>query len=527
MPNPRTEYDKRNGSKPTTQQSESRNQSNYQPTQAMPNIRHNAGGNYRTPNNTYRPPASGAHSAYVAPVGAHAQAAQGKKGKKALWITLACVLAVILGTGIALAAYFGVIQNQLNRGDKSDAELMAIDSTLGGYQSNFNEPFYMLLLGSDARPGETVSRTDTNILVRVDPVEYKVSMLSIPRDTKIEIPGHGTQKFNAAYAFDQVPGVIEATEDLLDVDVSHYAQVDFTSLKDLVDAVGGVTVEVDNRIDDYHCDDGDGNHYVIEKGTQELNGGQALTFARSRAYAQGDFTRTSNQRKLVEAIIEEVLKAPITSIPGIINAAADTVTTDIRISDIVSLAQQFAGQKDIVMYSAMLPSYTQNINGISFVINDEEKTAEMMEKFINGEDPSGIVSDKSAADINTSSINTSNVLLFDDDDEVANGSANATSKDVVSGNSSASPSTPSTNTSNASNTTNSTNTGNTTNTGGSQTGGNTSAPPPETDPEEPGGQVPTEPDPADMSGLELQGAGVAGLSGAGPLSGTEPAGLSD
>ena len=198
---------------------------------------------------------------------------------------------------------------------------------------------------------------------------------------------------------------------------------------------------MDAKIDDYHCDDGDGNHYVIEKGTQTLSGGEALTFARSRHYANGDFTRTSNQRKLVEAIVHKVLSTPITSIPGVVSAAAECVTTDLKLMDIIGLAQQFADNKDIVFYNAMLPSYTQNINGISFVINDEEKTKEMMKLFVAGEDPSGIVSTMTASDIRSNAVDTSKVLLFDDDDEVASGNVPANPNPAPSGGTSSSSST--------------------------------------------------------------------------------------
>lgn len=343
--------------------------------------------------------------------------------KKKLAIAASIAGAVILALIIAVIVYLAFIGDQLNRGDKSDDELSAIDEALGGYKSNFDEPFYMLLIGSDARPGETFSRSDTNIVARVDPIKEQLTLLSIPRDTKIEIDGHGTQKFNAAYAFGKVPGVIHETEELLDIEISHYAEVSFLELKGLVDAVGGVTVDVEARIDDPHCDDGDGNHYVIEKGTQTLAGGEALTFARSRHYANGDFTRTSNQRKLIEAIINKVLSSPVSSIPGIVSAGAKCVTTDLKLMDIIGLAQQFANNGDIVMYNAMLPSYTQNINGISFVINDEEKTAEMMDLFKAGLDPSGIESAKTASDITTSKVDTSNTLLTENDDEVVSGGA--------------------------------------------------------------------------------------------------------
>lgn len=358
----------------------------------------------------------------------HDQAArQRSKGRRGLIVTLCVLLALVIGCGVAFAVYISNVSHKLNVGEKTSDELAAISDALGGYQSNFDEPFYMLLLGSDARSEDDFARTDTNIVVRVDPTTDTLSMISIPRDTKIEIEGHGTQKFNAAYAFGKVPGVIEATEDLLDIEISHYAEVSFLDLKDLVDAVGGVTVYNESRIDNSKCDDGDGNHYVIEEGEVTLNGGEALTFARNRDYPQGDFTRAEHQRVLIEAIVDEVLDAPITSIPAIIEAAAESVTTDLNVLDIVGLAQQFADADDITIYSGMLPSYTQNINGISFVINDEEKTEEMMELFVAGEDYSDIVSTKSAADINTKDVDTSSTLLTSDDEEVVSGKAQSNS----------------------------------------------------------------------------------------------------
>ena len=148
----------------------------------------------------------------------HAAATAKKGGKRTVFIVLAAILVALLAAGTAFALYMNDVSNKLNRGDKTDEELMAINEALS-YKSNFNEVFYMLLIGSDERTEGEMSRSDVNIVVRVDPVDNKVSMISIPRDTKIDIEGHGTQKFNAAYAFGQVPGVIEATENLLDVEI--------------------------------------------------------------------------------------------------------------------------------------------------------------------------------------------------------------------------------------------------------------------------------------------------------------------
>lgn len=314
---------------------------------------------------------------------------------------IAAVLAVV-GAGLAMANSFVTTVNQeLTQGDKTVEEVEEIQQTLA-HHSDFTEPFYMLLIGSDARPDDPSmgARSDTNILARVDPTTDQVTLVSIPRDTKITIPGHGTCKFNAAYAYGGVPGVIRATNELLDIEVSHYAEVNFDKLIDLVDAMGGVEVDVDVRIDDVKADYNTyDRHNVIEPGLQILDGSHALTFARSRAFPDGDFTRTAHQRTLIMAIVNQALELSPTRLPGVVEAASKCVTTDLTLSQILDLAMQFRDEGGLTIYSAMLPSFTQNIGGVSYVINDAEATKEMMALVEAGEDPSSIVSTKTAADV--------------------------------------------------------------------------------------------------------------------------------
>lgn len=350
------------------------------------------------------------------------------RGKKIALITICSILAVLIGCGTAFALYVNHIDSQL-KGDKTEQERMAIQDALG-YETSLDKPFYMMLIGTDRRdydPNDTGPwRSDTNIVCRVDPGAAQVSMISIPRDTKIDIKGHGVQKFNAAYAFDGAAGAITEAENLLDVDITHYAEVSFVKLARLVDAVGGVTVENESRIDNWKLDDGgDGQHHIIEEGTQHLNGQEALAFARNRDYPDGDFTRTQHQRQVIEAIADAVLTMPLTGIPGVIEAAVSCVETDISLLDLVGLAQTLASSnQELTIYSAMLPSYTQNINGISFVINDEELTAEMLKVFKAGGDISEkdrFVSTKTAKDVVDKSVDTSNVLILQGDEEVDRG----------------------------------------------------------------------------------------------------------
>ena len=324
------------------------------------------------------------------------------RGKKiAIGVAIALVVALV-GCGTALALYIGGINDKITTGNKTEDQLNAIDEQL--VSADLNKPFYMMLIGSDIREGQSQSesRSDTNILVRVDGSKNQVTMVSIPRDTAIDIDGHGVSKFNNAYTYDGAAGVIREASELCGVEIAHYAEVNFGNLVSLVDAVGGVDVEVEQRIDDTDADGSTGipgaERIIIEEGLQHLDGDAALVFARSRAYADGDFTRTQNQRKLIQAIVDKVLSLPVTELPGVIEAAAQSVTTDLSVTDIINLAQQFQDEGDMVMYSAMVPSVAQYVNGISYVFTDTGQLAEMMKVVEEGGDPSGItVSDEMLA----------------------------------------------------------------------------------------------------------------------------------
>ena len=305
------------------------------------------------------------------------------KGAK---IAIVVVLLAILGTAIFFVVKM-LYKNSINEGflgGKTEEELVAIDNELTGTRI-FTEPFTMLLLGSDERAEDITqgARTDTNILCRIDPTTNTVSLLSIPRDTQIYVAGVGQTKFNSAYAYGGVATTIKAVKDLCDVDVDHYAEIDFEGLVDLIDAVGGIDVEVDELIDDPDAGD-----IVIEPGLQHLDGEAALVFARSRAYFDGDYTRQANQRKVIMALAYKMLESPASELMGVIQASTKFLTTDMSVDDILSVADQMRHNNDypIKIYSANIPSYPADIAGISWVIADQNDLDAMMEVFNAGGD---------------------------------------------------------------------------------------------------------------------------------------------
>lgn len=309
-----------------------------------------------------------------------------KKKRSVRKVILGILIALlVLGGGTAAAATLYI--NQLNNaiGIQDQEQAMAIDEVLSPVVSD--EPFYMMIIGSDTRNDDAGQRSDTNIVARIDPATTTVTLISIPRDTAIDIDG-SVEKFNAAYNYDGAQGAIEAANELLGVKMSHYVEVDFSGLVDLIDQVGGVEVDVPMRIED--ADAGG----TIEAGVQTLDGEDALVFARSRSYTTGDFQRSTNQRILIEAFMNKVMDIPATELPGLVKKVAKCITTDMSLNDILGYVQMFQDANNLTVYSAMVPSTTADHNGVSYVVCNVASLQEMMRVVNEGGDPSTVVTDE-------------------------------------------------------------------------------------------------------------------------------------
>lgn len=303
------------------------------------------------------------------------------KAKKVLLIVLAVIVALCVAVGAAAALYMNSISDSMKMDSQQQSEL---DTVLS--ESTVQEPYYVLLLGSDARANDTASRSDTIILARIDANVGKATLVSIPRDTKVEIEGHGTQKINAAYAFGGPAGAVEAVENMSGVEISHYAEIHFDELEKAVDQLGGIWVDIPESNDQT----GASNTGVeLNAGMQRLNGEQALAFARERyGYNEGDFQRAENQRIIVQAIADTVLSLPPTELPGAVQSLANCISTDYSLDELVNLAQTFQQAEHYYFYSAMVPSTTKTIDGVSYTITLEDEWADMMQMVDTGQDPS-------------------------------------------------------------------------------------------------------------------------------------------
>lgn len=307
------------------------------------------------------------------------------RGRKVALVIVLVLAVVLVGGGVAVANYMNQLNSQMAIQDEEEAA--QVQEALAPTPEVSSEPFYMMIIGSDTRHDDWGQRSDTNIVARIDPGNATVTLISIPRDTAINLEGYGTVKFNAAYNYYGTAGTINAASDLLGVGISHYAEIDFQGLVDLIDAVGGVDVDVPMRIED--ADAGG----TVEAGEQTLDGEHALIFARSRSYTTADFQRTTNQRLLVEAFINKVMSMPVSDLPGIVKQAAGCLTTDMSVSDILGYAQLFSDADHVTIYSALMPLTTATQDGVEYVVCDTETLAKMMEVVDAGGDPSTVTTD--------------------------------------------------------------------------------------------------------------------------------------
>ncbi|MDR5695299.1 MAG: LCP family protein [Armatimonadota bacterium] len=204
-----------------------------------------------------------------------------------------------------------------------------------------SERVNVLFIGTDVtldryRRIVPVSRSDTLILVTFDPERKRVLALSIPRDTRAEIPGVGVTKINASYAFGGASLTVRTVEELLGVRIPFYLQMGVKGFVRLIDALGGIEVDVER--DMYYVDRWAGLTINLKKGRQHLNGEQAMGYARFRHEALGDIARVQRQQKVILAILQK-LRSPSTwlRLPQVIRTFSENTETNLTLPDLLTL----------------------------------------------------------------------------------------------------------------------------------------------------------------------------------------------
>lgn len=232
----------------------------------------------------------------------------------------------------------------------------------------------VLLLGCDMRDGEDVGRSDTIMLAFVDLQAGGINLLSIPRDTRVELAeGKGTTKINHAFAYGKVPLVRKTIENFLDLEIDRYVTVDFEGFADIIDALGGIDYNVEERMLN------EWENIDLQPGQQHLDGSQALAYVRWREPLKADIGRVERQQAFLGAVLDKVMSAgTLFRLPKLLSSINNSIQTDFTLKELSSLVEIYQKFLSVGFNSAMVPGEGVYINGISYWQYDPAQTRELV-----------------------------------------------------------------------------------------------------------------------------------------------------
>lgn len=233
----------------------------------------------------------------------------------------------------------------------------------------------ILVLGADARTPQTHGYTDSINILSIDKNTKEVYILSIPRDTRVPIPGRGVDKINSAYAYGDINTTKEAVENFLNVRIDYYVLVDFTDFKELVDSLGGITMNVEPHISAARPE------LHGKTGESKLTGEEALIYVRFRQDSQSEGGRMKRHREAITTIINEALTpSNILQSPQVFDQLRKNVKTDIPPLETTVIEKLITGFNMENAKSRVVAGEYTHINGINYMIPDMNKTEKIIQE---------------------------------------------------------------------------------------------------------------------------------------------------
>lgn len=228
----------------------------------------------------------------------------------------------------------------------------------------------IMIMGVDTREDD-VGRSDTLMLATIDPKKDQAALLSIPRDTRVKIKGHGFDKINAAYAYGGERLTQSTVENFLGVNVDHYIVINTHAFQKIIDALGGIDINVEKRM--YYEDpwDDDGGLLIdLQPGMQHMDGKTAVTYVRYRDQ-EGDIGRIKRQQKFIAACMDKLTSPSIIpKLPAVIHEVISSVKTDLSVRQLLEFAGTLKESRKNGLKTDMVPGKPLYINGISYWIPD-------------------------------------------------------------------------------------------------------------------------------------------------------------
>jgi LCP family protein required for cell wall assembly len=260
----------------------------------------------------------------------------------------------------------------VSRYESSVAQQRLLDEAARQRHTAVNGPLNYLLIGSDLRVADPESgqRADTIVIAHIPAGLGQAYLVSIPRDLRVEIPGYGTDKINAAFAYGRAQLLSATVTQLTGVNFDGAAIIDFSGFRRVVDLLGGVTMCVDTRTRSIHT----GHLFTV--GCQQMSGAVALDYARQRYdLPAGDFDRQRHHQQLLKAIMVRAADRGLVTNPlkldQLIRAVGSSLTVDTNGVPLEDLIFAMRGMRASDLVGLQVPAHAETIGGVSYALLDD------------------------------------------------------------------------------------------------------------------------------------------------------------
>lgn len=287
------------------------------------------------------------------------------------------ILSIVLVLLLALGGVYFYINSKFSKVQKVEVNKnnLSIDKTQVEEEKHIKN---IALFGIDAPKGKA-GRSDAIMILTLDEEHKVMKLTSIMRDSYVDIPGHGDDKINHAYAFGGPELAMKTLNENFKVNVEDFMSVNFTSLPEIIDKLGGVKINI--IPEEIHHIPG-----ITSPGEQVLNGEQALAYSRIRYATGGDYKRTERQRVVLEALFEKLKSTPTKEYPSLIDDFLPYIETNMSSIDMIKLATDAAPLVKGNLETARFPldGYCDGkmINGVWYLVYDRQATLNQIQEYI-------------------------------------------------------------------------------------------------------------------------------------------------
>ena len=303
------------------------------------------------------------------------------------------LIIVLVAGGVFTYTFYQLSKMETTSISKSDEDL-GIKTKSPEEEKTVSKVTNIALFGVDRRDASEPARSDSIMVLSIDEKSKKIKMSSIMRDTYVKVNGHGETKINHAYAYGGPELSIRTLNENFSMDIRNYVTVDFFNLEKIIDAIGGVTVDVQKNevglINKYMSETAGIQNKSVSKisgsGSQKLNGMQAVAYTRIRYTAGDDFVRTERQRTVLSAMFTEIQSLGATKFPSVVSELLPLTETSMSSIEVIKLGSKVFTSNIRTLDQARFPIDGfwdgKTINGVWYLVAKMEATVDQLHKYI-------------------------------------------------------------------------------------------------------------------------------------------------